>query len=309
MCARCGQQSRHQRRHDYGVTTIVFIPAVSFGHEYSEVCGNCGWPTPLFGAPPGTKGIPFMHRFGVLVILAAVVLSGGGFIGFKTIQNKWRQDEASEKERELGVARAEQERTASQDGLAKANALKTLPQDVDEVIRLRKQVYEEDRRCTDDLLRSAPTPAIRAKVTDKVPTDVAKLLDAPVVILNFWAHSRENHRLGRILCSTTLSTELYSLRFPSDIQYGGAGRLADRMSEVQTKLALAKTRPEVPPVLGILDGRCDAKKCTATQIYFTTQKREIIAVAKVSGERNGETAEVALRRLAPALAAKVDTWP
>jgi hypothetical protein len=297
-CAQCGGQTPHMLRHDYKLLFVMLLPFGAHGHDYAEVCTACGLETRCF-PPPGIPALPFLQIYGAIVSIGAIVLVLAGVIVWSIVSNKLNHAKYEAMEAEK---RAEQKQT--EEHKANERAERDL---YDGILKTKQQIETEDRACGSKLMALFPAPKARFTLPDRKPKDLALLAGGHFVVTDAPLYDPNNPLLKKWACSTELPPKLDKMRKYGDTD--AAAPLPVRKSEADQALVKAR-RQELPPVVGVIDGACDArtKKCQAVGIWVKTTTREVLAVARAAGAQGGRSEKEALDALGADIARKVSAW-
>lgn len=283
-CIACQASTQHRVTRLYTTTYLALMPLFSYGTEHRYDCCQCGAGR-TDAAPLSAPNRPFFHRFGCLVLLALLVLWGGGSWLWSTgnrLAGDWKREELK--------PMREEARALAKEAQIMAEA----------VVKTCKAVKET-------------LPLGRLSLPAQKPADPASLLGAPYFKReNFQDY--EFHPQSRYFGpQTCIMAEV-----PKDIEHAADyGKLPEERAALD--VFLAKTRAlkeQLTPiasstVMVIVDVNCLTDKrnmCLGNAVWLSTVDKKVQAVVQVEVPSEVVVGDKSGSRLAQRLAEETEKW-
>ncbi len=283
-CQSCQAQAVHKVTRQYLSVHVYHIPMASTAVEYVYACTRCGFK--YFGPKPAAAlGVPFMHRFGCLVIFGGLFLAGGGYLAYTKI------------ERDMRRAAYEEDQRKQEDAVALSISAKQLAEGA------KKACFGE----IDAALNAATGKTKVLDLEPQRPADPAAIEKAPFVAIKHAISTQMVIPGGKYFGGSACSIEIplavkqYAAGSTGSIEADDALKAAQELTEKAKAVA-------APKVFGIVDYRCPEKTCIAVAAWISREQNKVLAVARATKPVEHLGYDKDAEGLAPLLRKETETW-
>lgn len=284
VCQSCQVQAVHNVTRQYLSVHVYHIPMASTAVEYVYTCTRCGFKY-LGPKPATTLAMPFMHRFGCLIIFGGLFLAGGGYFAYIKI------------ERDMRRAAYEEDQQKKEEAVALSISAKQLAEGA-------------QKTCFSEIDAALNAATERKKILDlepQKPADPAAIEKAPFVAIKHAISTQMvipgGKYFGEPACSIEipLAVKQYAVRSTGSIEAGDALKAAQELTEKAKAVA-------APKVFGIVDYRCPEKTCVAVAAWVSREQNKVLAVARATKPMEHLGYDKDAEGLAPLLRKETETW-